>query len=390
MATIDFKTRTEIIPYRSPEKKGEWVIGIDLGYSGVKGWSANKYFCFPSYVKPVLENHAKISSDSDTDILYRNEQGKEYYIGQLAYDLAEAANMTDNMEELYGKDRYFTESYIILSEVSTAIGLMSNQFGGRGDKEIVIQAGLPPQYLKSGAKDVQAVFKGKHKFSLKLGRQEWKNFEYEIDEKNVYLMPQPLGALICASVNKDGRNIPNAMTYFKSSIMVFDPGFGTLDLFNVRNGNVVSSDTNPEGGMRKVFEKTCDDIYAVYGISLTVPQLQNRLESGEIKFGQKQEDSRKRTLKSRKYSFENILLSNSQKVFEGVLDNLIQIYNIAENYNSILVTGGTSDAWMEYILDAFADAETIEVVPANINEPSISNIYSNVRGYFFFRTNAKK
>ena len=77
------------------------------------------------------------------------------------------------------------------------------------------------------------------------------------------------------------------MKFFRSSIMVFDPGFGTLDLFNVRNGNVVGSNTDPNGGMRKVFELTCDDIYAVYGIALTVPQLQTRLDTGEIKLGEK-------------------------------------------------------------------------------------------------------
>ena len=165
--------------------------------------------------------------------------------------------------------------------------------------------------------------------------------------------------------------------------------FGTLDLFNVRNGNVVGSNTDPNGGMRKVFELTCDDIYAVYGIALTVPQLQTRLDTGEIKLGEKSADSRKRTLKSRTYSFENILLENSHKVFDSVVDSLIQVYNIAENYSYILITGGTSDAWMDYIKDAFADADTIKVVAANANDPSISNIYSNARGYFFQRMNTK-
>ena len=127
----------------------------------------------------------------------------------------------------------------------------------------------------------------------------------------------------------------------------------------------------------------------VYGIALTVPQLQTRLDTGEIKLGEKSADSRKRTLKSRTYSFENILLENSHKVFDSVVDSLIQVYNIAENYSYILITGGTSDAWMDYIKDAFADADTIKVVAANANDPSISNIYSNARGYFFQRMNTK-
>lgn len=389
MKTIDFKTRTEVVPFRSPEKKDKWVVGIDLGYSGVKGWCSNKYFCFPAYVKAVPDGFSKLTSAADSDILYRNESGKIYYVGQLAYDLADAAHMTDDNEELFGSQRFYTESYIIQSEVSTAIGLMANQYGAPGDKEIVIQAGLPPLHLKKGKSEVQAIFQGRHRFSIKLGKQDWKDFDYEISEKNVFVMPQPLGSLISSSVDRDGRTIPNAMKFFRSSIMVFDPGFGTLDLFNVRNGNVVGSNTDPNGGMRRVFELTCDDIYAVYGIALTVPQLQTRLDTGEIKLGEKSADSRKRTLKSRTYSFENILLENSHKVFDSVVDSLIQVYNIAENYSYILITGGTSDAWMDYIKDAFADADTIKVVAANANDPSISNIYSNARGYFFQRMNTK-
>ena len=156
---------------------------------------------------------------------------------------------------------------------------MANQYGAPGDKEIVIQAGLPPLHLKKGKSEVQAIFQGRHRFSIKLGKQDWKDFDYEISEKNVFVMPQPLGSLISSSVDRDGRTIPNAMKFFRSSIMVFDPGFGTLDLFNVRNGNVVGSNTDPNGGMRKVFELTCDDIYAVYGIALTVPQLLTRLDT---------------------------------------------------------------------------------------------------------------
>lgn len=389
MKTMDFKTRTEIVPYDSPSKKNEWVIGLDLGYSGVKGWCANKYFCFPSYVKAVPDGFSKLTSATDTDILYRDENGKIFYVGQLAYDLADAAHMTDNTEELYGSDRYYTESYIIQSEVGTAIGLMSNQYGGPSDKEIVIQAGLPPLHLKKGKSEVQAIFKGRHHFFIKLGKQDWKEFDYEVSESNVFVMPQPLGALISSSVGRDGRTIPNAMNFFRSSIMVFDPGFGTLDLFNVRNGNVVSSNTNPEGGMRKIFELTCDDIYAVYGIALSIPQLQTRLDSGEVSLSEKSTDSRKRTLRSHKYSFENMLIANSRKVFDSVIDELVQVYNIAENYKYILITGGTSDAWMEYIKEAFFEADTIKVVSANANDPSISNIYSNARGYFFQRTNTK-
>lgn len=389
MPTVDFKTRTEIVSYQSPEKKGEWVIGIDLGYSSVKGMCSNKYFCIPSYIQKVPDGAARIDTPSDTDIVYKDEEGGIWYIGNLAYDLAEACNLTDNYEELFGQDRYYTNSYIILSEVGTAIGLMGNQYGSRGDKKIVIQAGLPPLYLENGKESVKNVFGGHHKFSLKIGKMDWKDFEYDIDPDDVYLMSQPLGALMSATLDKNGRSIPNAKEYIKSDIMVFDPGFGTLDLFNVRKGNVVGSNTDPDGGMRKIFDKTCNDLFDVYGRKFTISQLQNYLEDGYIKIANKS-NARKRSLESNSYSFEKVLEANSKSVFDRVIDNLIQTYNIAENYNYILLTGGTSEAWRPYIFEAFARANTIKIISANANDPKLSNIYSNVRGYFLYRLGASR
>jgi len=387
MGTREFKTRTEIRKGQYPAKKGEWVIGVDIGYSAVKGMCANKVFCFPSYVKEVQEEIVRIGGTSDTDIMYRGEDGRLWYIGELAYDLAATKSMTDNMTELFGVDRYYTNTYTILSEVGTAIGLMDNQYGAKGNKKIVIQTGLPPQHLASGMNDVKNVFAGHHSFDLKIGDNKWNHFDYTIDFNDIFLISQPLGALFSASVGKDGHNIANAKNLFKSRIMVFDPGFGTLDLVSIRNGNIVDSSTNPNGGMKKVFEKTCEDIKEAYGVHITVPQLQRYLAKGCIRVTSRDNRGRK-TLHGNTYSFENTLLSNCKKVFVNVLDEILQIYDLDSNYDIIIVTGGTSDAWKEYIVDALTGTD-ISLLSANMNDTSLSNIYSNVRGYFYFRTKSR-
>ena len=55
MNTNDFKTRTEIIEEQSTCPEGYWVLGLDTGYSSVKGKSPNKRFAFPYYAKKVPE-----------------------------------------------------------------------------------------------------------------------------------------------------------------------------------------------------------------------------------------------------------------------------------------------------------------------------------------------
>lgn len=85
MNTNDFKTRTEIIEEQSTCPEGYWVLGLDTGYSSVKGKSPNKRFAFPYYAKKVPEGRAFLREAEDSDIRYRDETG-EWVVGKLAYD----------------------------------------------------------------------------------------------------------------------------------------------------------------------------------------------------------------------------------------------------------------------------------------------------------------
>ena len=62
----DFNTAQEIIPCKNPVRTN-WIIAVDIGFSGVKGLSPNKVFCFPSYVKKM--DNSLMSVDDD-DIYY--------------------------------------------------------------------------------------------------------------------------------------------------------------------------------------------------------------------------------------------------------------------------------------------------------------------------------
>lgn len=80
-----FNTAQEIIACKNP-MVSHWVIAVDIGFSGVKGMSPNKRFCFPSYVKQIESN---LMSVDEEDIYYRDEEGL-YMIGTKAQDLVRA------------------------------------------------------------------------------------------------------------------------------------------------------------------------------------------------------------------------------------------------------------------------------------------------------------
>lgn len=381
MNTIDFKTRTEIIEEPSNCPEGYWVLGLDTGYSAVKGKSPNKRYAFPSYAKKVLADRAFLRDAEDTDIRYRDENG-EWVVGRLAYDEVNAKEVVDSEQELFGRHRYFSDMFLVIARTGIAIGMMPNKYGSYEGKHIMIEAGLPPKYA-SDADDLREALCGKHDFEIKVGSGDWTRYTIDLKEKDIQIMPQPLGSLVCASTSANGKQLKTAAEYWSENIIVFDPGFGTLDTYIVKRGQVIGTgETFPEYGMREVFARTCRDIKKEFGLSIEIPELQNYLESGELRV-----IVSRRPLRTKKCSFKDILKKNCEEVCEEVITKLGSIYNYFVDYDCIIATGGTFEAWKNNFINAFKEVEDLRVIPANINNVSVSTIYSNVDGYYYFLTN---
>lgn len=63
------------------------------------------------------------------------------------------------------------------------------------------------------------------------------------------------------------------------------------------------------------------------------------------------------------------------------------IYDYFSSYDYIIATGGTYDAWATDFNAVFANMEGFSVIPANVNDPTLTNVFSNVRGYYFSLVN---
>ena len=59
MVTKDFETKTIMQEQPFPGSEEKWVIGLDIGYSAVKGISQNALWCFPAYAKQIPSNPLK-------------------------------------------------------------------------------------------------------------------------------------------------------------------------------------------------------------------------------------------------------------------------------------------------------------------------------------------
>ena len=106
----------------------------------------------------------------------------------------------------------------VISDTGIAIGLMGNDKGNSKGKKLTIQTGLPPKYLKADQNDLKEVLSGHHHFSLRIGRAPWQQFDFVVDSKDIFVMPQPLGALVSALVGKDGKPLDVGMDLFQRGL----------------------------------------------------------------------------------------------------------------------------------------------------------------------------
>lgn len=379
MNTQDYKTKS-IIEYRHiPSNPKYWAIGLDIGYSSVKGMSPNKYFCFPAYARKVPADRLTLKAPQSTDIRYREKSNDEIWtVGALAYDEVNSSEVMDSEAELFGRRRYFSPMFLVIARVGIALGMMNDPYGKRENRRVKIQMGLPPKYMND-EDDLRESLVGHHEFEIKLGNQPWQSFDFTIEPEDIpKVMAQPLGALMSASIGKDGMQLPVARQYFSKNVIVFDPGFGTTDDYTITHGVVTGYETFPELGMREVFARTCHDIKKQYRVEIQIPELQNKLVDGTIK------SMDRRLMKSTKHSFADILEKNSKEVCHETIEKLKTVHNYFIDTDYIIAAGGTYDAWASEFNQTFKDMEGLSIVPGNINDPSLSNVFDNVRGYYYY------
>lgn len=384
MNTNDYKTKSFLKEGQNTTVASAWPIAIDIGYSAVKGMAPNKVFCFPAYAKKLKEEPQRFKKPNEFDILFRDADGI-FAVGEMALSYLDEGDTNDSNMELFGRKRYTSTVFHVVALTGIGIGLMTNSLGNPEGKKVKIQTGLPPKYIKADTTDLKEALTGDFEFELRIGANDWQKFHIKLEDDDIYVIKQPLGSLISVSTNSDGTPYKDAQKYFSSNLVVLDPGFGTLDLFSIKQGNVDGDgETFDNLGMREILQRTCDDIFERFGTEISVPYIQNRLKDGYIK------TVNKKSMSSETHDFSGILEENTRKVFGQALDKMKLLYNYFQDIDYLLVTGGTSDAWKNEIYGALKNMKSLTIIKGNQNDTSLSNVFSNVRGYYLYLINTLK
>lgn len=386
MDTREYKTRTMFKEIQNPVfAPDKWCIGLDIGYSGVKSYGQNSYSCFPAF---AVENSGSTrldlgySPDDHLALQYKDEDGVIWNVGQTAQDSISASDTSVGSLSNYGRHRYYSPMFKVLFRTGLAQCLRKNQYGDPEGKRLLIQTGLPPKYLKSDQYDFTSIMLGRHHFWVKFGMNDWQEFDFELTEKNLMpIIAQPMGTMISIATARDFKQLPDAANYFNpnTKVLIMDGGFGTLDFFPMIGGQITMAEceTDENLGMKRVLNDTANEILDKYHFEVSVPAMQQYLETGNIpaRVGRAYKNT----------PFNDILEKHSREVCYKAIEKLLTTYSINE-YRYLVLTGGTCAAWGNFIRDyeVFKESDTIKVIPGNQGDPSLPYLFANVRGYYIY------
>lgn len=386
--TKKFRTRTEFMERNNGRLNGIWEVALDLGYSSVKEFSPNGIACFPAYARMVENDFNYIGDAPAESILYRDlDTNETWVVGEVAQSTVSSGDTSDSEATLYNRDRYMSKMFRVIANAGLGVSMMPNMCGGYKGEKIVIQTGLPERYM-SDEDDLIAALAGKKHFSIKVGNRNWKEFNIHVSPENIYVMSQPKGTLFSVCIGKNGQVLSNARDLLNSSVLVFDPGFGTLDLFPIICGSVGKGETFSELGMKRVLQETIQMICEEYHIrtaDISVPSMQKYLDLGYYKYMEKKLVDGRINFESIKVGFDNLLKKANEKICDEALNKMSSVFNLID-FNYIIITGGTSEAWMGQIFDRFKNFDDVRIIKGSQNDV-ISGIYNNVRGYYLYRFN---
>lgn len=363
--TSNFRTKTNFFKRNNGKISDVWEIALDIGYSAVKLISPNMTARFPSYAKRVDNNFSFVGEISEKAIMYKDlEYNEMWIVGEVAQNIMSANETADSEASLYNREWFRSPMFQVLANVGYGVAMQSIQLKDKSDnpyilkpekdEKIVVQTGLPEKYM-SNESEMKEVLSGKRHFAIKIGSGEWQEFNINIAIDNIFVISQPKGSLFSVCIDKNGKFHEDAKKYLSSSVIVFDAGFGTLDIFPIKSGVVGNGETDSNLGMKRILQITSAEIKEQFNIDVPVPAMQKNLETGKVRY----KSMKKGQFISKEYEFGNILVKASSDVCNEAIEKLANTLDLID-FNYLIVTGGTGAAWFNQIKETFKEFETLD------------------------------
>ena len=161
----------------------------------------------------------------------------------------------------------------------------------------------------------------------------------------------------------------------EKNIIIADIGFGTFDPYGVVNREKVLEESINNLGMKRVLEVASEYIYKEFNMDIKIPQMRKCMKDGYFKIVDIQQ------MTSKKIPLDNYIERACKEVATQAATKLYEMAGYFQDYDILVVTGGTGAAWFDYFKEALAGMEDLKIIPGNDgNELPI--YYANARGYY--------
>ena len=379
----DFLIEPRIINGSSVKVPGVKVIALDPGKSSMKGKTDNLSFLLRNAAE-ITPNDGSFGALKKTDIFVKNEDGI-FVVGEIAAAMIAKSSSANFEDELYGKNRYASPRFRAILEASLALALQSNDFGSwTPGTRIVLGIGIAPGERRETFMEETIIdnLARHYQFEARFGNRAYVKYDFTIQREDIYVMDQPIGALISCITNGDGRFNHDQEHLLQETTLVMDTGFRTMDLYPIAGGMLVSKPSTFDNlAMMEVYECCIRDIKEKYGNTLTLSEFQYAVKKGYFMAGNWHRGQ------ARKTRLEDILIKSSTQVCNRAIDKILNLYDGLQEYSNLVIAGGTGNVWMPVIRSRFKDMDGISIISANRNETELPNVFSNVRGFFYYTSN---
>lgn len=378
MDSKNIRTRQEFNTQLTNPKGKEYIIGLDIGYSGTKVFYETGYFVFPTYAKK-LKSLPEIADSND--ILYQEAGSKDIYIvGYNAQNMIDDTDTNDSMAELYSRKRYKDKRFKIICNVALALATKNKN----DNRDIYIQTGLPSSYVDGDKSALTDVLTKPASFKLRMGTDKnWKEYNISVKRENIDVIPQPAGSFYSILMKNDGKYVDNAREMMLDNIIIMDIGFGTFDFYGLKNRAISCKESSDEYGMKQLLQNVSKKILDDTKEDIRVPAMQKNLQSGQFDFINEDE------MKADVRSINPYIEQANNEIFTEAMEKAKSVTNAFRGYRYLVVTGGTGQMWFEDIKKWLEGMKTLKVMGGNIND-RLPFMFSNVRGYYLYRYSLNK
>lgn len=355
--------------------QNQLFVSIDPGFDNMKVIANGRHYKFPFNAVETDERKMSDYGRRDGFILYKDETGATWRVGQYArgliFDNKEQQEQAERMRGFYTEERFTSNEFMV--GLRTALAMAINKSGFydcQKDLDIRMIVALPHGCRAKFSSTIVGAAAGEHSFFMRFDDGPEKAYRFTIQESNVYTISQTIAAIL-GETSDDNGNINEEKFFYLSNgpTLVIDGGYYTVGLVPVSRGGSVDdarAESDTEHAMKMV------NVAVEKEIASQRPDIKHY----SIEYLLTQDDGRVRYLEDGKAKTIDLAAIRAEKIqevcahFAGYLDKK---YNNLLDFRYVLVTGGTGACFYQRLLAYYKEAGIMDEEHMLLTSPVIND-----------------